>query len=468
MNSQFNEKIKTGVNNLDTILHGGLPPRSAIVVAGPPGSGKTILSQQIGFHNASKNFKVIYFQTLSEPTPKTLNYVSKFSFFDPLKVDRSVHFVDLGDIIRAKGMDFALEKLKEQIKQVEPTLVIIDSFKAFEDLAHGQEQLRKFTYEVVINLLAWECTSLLLGEFSANEIQKNPLFSVVDGIIFMSQRSVSGQQQRFLQVMKMRGTDHYREEFPTKITDNGHTIYAPMLTLQPAKVENEVLSETKTFKTGITSIDALIPAGVFSSASILVSGVSGTGKSLLCIESVYRGAKEFGEKGILFLFVETKRQILNTAKQFGWNIEEQIDKGLIEIVHIPQTNISVEENLLMMHEMAIKFGAKRIVFDSLTVFLNRLVDPILIREKVFQLCTISKISGAVCFLIVDVPAGTDSFSRFGIEESVVDGIILLTSERSGVDRKRHLEVYKMRQCQHAQGLKSMSITETGIEVKDIV
>ena len=97
--------MQTGVRNLDDLLNGGLPEGSVTIVAGPPGAGKTILTQQICFHNASPERPVLYFNTLSEPTAKTLRYLSQFGFFDADKFDSSIQFIDLGDMLRTIHRD---------------------------------------------------------------------------------------------------------------------------------------------------------------------------------------------------------------------------------------------------------------------------------------------------------------------------------------------------------------------------
>ena len=159
-----NDRLSTGARNLDEILKGGLPIGSLTVLAGTPGSGKTILSQQIVFKNASPQQRGIFFQTLSEPTAKTLRYLKQFEFFDLKKLeDGSIEFIDLGEIMRSKGLEQAVELLMRHVKRVKPSFVVIDSFKVFEDLARSQAELRKFSYEVEINLMAWECTTFLLG-----------------------------------------------------------------------------------------------------------------------------------------------------------------------------------------------------------------------------------------------------------------------------------------------------------------
>jgi circadian clock protein KaiC len=119
MNAEMN-RIETGVRNLDAILHGGLPKGSVSVLSGAPGSGKTILSQQICFHNASPTERALIFNTLSEPTAKTLRYLSAFSYFDPKKLNDSVRFVDLGLILREQGLERALELIMGNLREVKP------------------------------------------------------------------------------------------------------------------------------------------------------------------------------------------------------------------------------------------------------------------------------------------------------------------------------------------------------------
>src|SRR6185295_17131750 len=92
-------RIETGIRNLDAVFGGGLPKGSVSVISGPPGSGKTILTQQLCFHAASPKNRILYFNTLSEPTAKTLRYLKQFAFFDETKLAEDFHFVDLGVIL---------------------------------------------------------------------------------------------------------------------------------------------------------------------------------------------------------------------------------------------------------------------------------------------------------------------------------------------------------------------------------
>jgi len=453
------ERITTGVRNLDALLNGGFPRGSTTIVGGTPGAGKTTLVQQICFHQASPEQRVLYFNTLSEPTAKSLRYMSQFAFFDRARLTNGIEFVDLGMIVRTQSVDEVSLLVMGHLKRVKPTIVVIDSFKVFEDLTTSREELRKFTYELAINLMAWEATTFLIGEYGAQEIQNNPLFSIVDGLVMVTQRIESGEQQRFLQIVKMRGTAHSRDEHPFVIGRDGVAVFAPRVTIRR---EDRSPSGPRC-KTGISKLDELLGDGIPLGSSLLIAGVAGTGKTMLSLEFVYRGAQR-GEKGIVFSFEETEERLRASARGLGWDIDREIERGMIEIVFIPQPEIQVEAHLEMMRERIEALGAKRVALDSVSVFLHKVQSPQVAREKTFQIASLVQNAQAVGFLATDIPYGQDLISRFGVEETVVDGVIVLSSTSEGLERQRYLEVYKLRNTAHLKGRHDMLIGEGGITV----
>jgi circadian clock protein KaiC len=453
-------RVTTGVPNLDTIVSGGLPRGSLTVLSGPPGSGKTILTQQIAFHNASPKSRVLFFSTLSEPTAKTLRHLEQFSFFDPKKLEDAVRFVDLGVMLRTKGLEAVSALIMEHVKKVKPTLVVIDSFKVFDDMAGSREELRKFGYEIAVNLMAWEITALLLGEYGAAEYESNPFFSIVDGIIVLSQRESFGEAQRFCKIIKMRGTNHSRDEHPFVLTSSGFEMFAPRVSITRESMPGATQERCKTH---IARLDELLGPGIPWGSSLLIGGVAGTGKTVLSLEFIYRGALA-GEKGILFSFEETEERLRAAGRGLGWDIGREIDRGMLEIVFIPQPDIMVESHLAMMQERIAAMKAKRVVIDSVSVFLAKVSEPQLSREKIFHLCSIVQNAQAVGFFPTDIPYGSSQVSRFGVEETVVDGVIILSATEEGMERERYIEVYKLRNTAHLKGRHNMVIGPAGVSI----
>ena len=452
-------RIETGVRNLDELFVGGMPRGAAIAICGAPGAGKTVLTQQMCFHNASAASRVLYFSTLSEPTAKTLRHMRQFSFFDREKIDGDLQFVDLGVLLGTTGLEETARLIMEKVKKTRPAVVAIDSFKTFDDLATSREEVRKFGYQLAVNLMAWGATTFILGEYSEHDIHESPLFSIVDGLIVVSQRAESGEQQRFIQVVKMRGVDHSRDEHPFVITRNGVEVFAPRVTIQR---EDRGPGKDRC-KTGVSKLDELLGEGIPRGSSLLITGVAGTGKTVLLLEFLYRGAQA-GEKGIIFSFEETEERLRATARGLGWDLEHEIERGMIEIVFIPQPNILVEGHLLMMRERVEAARGVRVAVDSVSVFLHKVKDPQIAREKLFQLASIIQNTQSVGFFATDIPYGSNQLSRFGVEETVVDGVILLSSTEEGMERQRYLEVYKIRNTAHLKGRHTMSIGAGGITI----
>jgi circadian clock protein KaiC len=312
--------------------------------------------------------------------------------------------------------------------------------------------------------MAWETTAFLLGEFNQHEMETNPLFSIADGIIRLSVREESGEQQRFIQVAKMRGTNHSRDEHPFAIDTQGLSIYAPRVTIRrdPNSDLHVLHDGPARAKVGIPQLDLLLGEGIPYGSSLLISGAAGTGKTILSLEFVYRGAADFGERGIFISFEETEERLLTAANGMGWDLESQIKQGNVEIIIIPQTDILIEKDLLTIHERIVKLGAKRIAIDSVSLFVHKIKSAQIAREKIFQLATLVQKAQAIGFFATDIPFGMPQISRFGVEETVVDGVILLSSVENGNERERYLEVYKLRNTAHANGKHRMRIGKDGI------
>src|SRR5271163_4127722 len=122
-------QLPTGVPGLDEILGGGLPEFSFNILAGAPGSGKTTLAHQIVFANATPERPALYFTILGEPALKMLRYQQQYTFFDQARLNKSIRFINLSQVVLEKDLDAVLEEIAKEVEKASPGIVVVDSFR---------------------------------------------------------------------------------------------------------------------------------------------------------------------------------------------------------------------------------------------------------------------------------------------------------------------------------------------------
>src|ERR671936_221711 len=200
-------RLPTGVPGLDEVLGGGLPEYSFTVVAGAPGTGKTTLAHQLLFSLASPERRALYFSVLGEPMLKILRYQQQMAYFDPAKVGDSIHFINLSGAVLTQDLDQVLADIVRQVEETSPGLVVLDSFHNIVHLAAGREPGGFFVQRLAVHLTGWQATTFLLGNYADHELRDNPVFTVADGVLWLSQVADHNSVVRKLQVVKMRGQE---------------------------------------------------------------------------------------------------------------------------------------------------------------------------------------------------------------------------------------------------------------------
>ena len=456
--------FSTGIPNLDALLGGGLPANTLNILAGEPGTGKTILAQQAMFHYVKEHpeARVLYLTTLSEPAMKVIRYLQSFDFYDPDAFGTRVVYRDVGAFLREHPTRELQEEILRCVEEVQPAILCIDSFKAIRDLMPAQEEFRRFCYDLSVRLASAACTSLLIGEYDSLDAAEGAEFAVADGIIEMRKAELDGEPQRLISIKKMRGQPMNMGEFSFEISARGIRVFTPEISLR--RLGDGLPSSLDRLPTGVAGLDDLLLGGLQPGRSVMLSGVSGSGKTTLGLQFLVEGAR-LGERGILYSFEERSERLFSLAKGFGWDLEAHVAEGTIRIVSVPVTEIRVDRNLEDMVEDVAGFAPRRIVIDSFSAFLQKIKEPTIQRDKAFQLVRLVQQSGAVALLLSDIPSHEPTrVSRFGVEETVVDGTIVLTTELRAGRRVRHIEVYKMRTTDHVRGRHRMDIGPGGVRV----
>src|SRR5438093_1741874 len=203
------EGLPTGSAGLDSVLNGGLPEYSLNIIAGAPGTGKTTLAHQIMFANASRERPAVYFTVVGEPPVKMLRYQQQFTFFDPEKVaDGSVRFVNLTRLALENDLGGVLASVIHETESVNASIVVVDSFRTVTPslaVDGSAMQWQSFVRSLAVHLTTAQATTFLVGEYSEQEDQYNPVFTVADGILWLHQSVQGNSMVRRIQIMKMRG-----------------------------------------------------------------------------------------------------------------------------------------------------------------------------------------------------------------------------------------------------------------------
>ena len=164
--------VPTRVSNLDAVLGGGVPVYSLNLIAGPPGTGKTILVQELLFNYARHNptATVLYCVTLSEPLVKVVRYMQQFTFFDADLFGERVLYHDLGRLVRDQSLPDVADYLMGLVETHQPEVLVIDSLKAIRDLSRDVGAFRRFCYDLSVRLASARCTAFFASEYKISEL----------------------------------------------------------------------------------------------------------------------------------------------------------------------------------------------------------------------------------------------------------------------------------------------------------
>ena len=331
--------MSTGIAGLDLVLGDGLETGSVVVVAGAPGTGKTILAQQVCFARATAEHKCVYYTTMSEPHSKIVQHLTKFDFFDPQALGPTVEYIHMGDFLgpaRQDGLDALVSEIVRKTLDEEPSVVVVDSSKMLGDFA-DQRELRRALYDLTGRFARTGTVLLLLGEYTREELRSDVVFSLADGIIQLEYEAREPLDRRWLRVIKMRGGSHLSGKHTFRIGPGGIQVFPRVETLVPAP-EAPLTGQVPS---GIPGLDELMGGGTRQSDATLVTGPSGVGKTVFGLGWLVEGI-ERGENCLYVTFQDTAAQLTSVAAGFSWDLAAYRDSGQLTISYVPMGDLDLD------------------------------------------------------------------------------------------------------------------------------
>lgn len=213
---------------------------------------------------------------------------------------------------------------------------------------------------------------------------------------------------------------------------------------------------------GVKGLDKIMEGGLIKGSTTLLTGSTGTGKTIFCAQYMMEGLKK-GEKCLFITMEETAEDIINDMKTFKWDMQKYITSGQLMVEYLDPFQLS--EVGQRLSERIRRNKIQRVAIDSTSLFGLYFKDPFEVRKSLFGLLTKLKETGATTILTSEMPEGDNSLSRFGVEEYVTDGVIVLRSMRlTGSEYNRSVHVRKMRRTNHSSDVHPFKITGDGITV----
>jgi len=218
--------------------------------------------------------------------------------------------------------------------------------------------------------------------------------------------------------------------------------------------------------TGIPGIDEIIEGGLPRGRVVLVTGKAGSGKTTFGIQFLYNGATKYGDNGIFVTLQEELSDVVSDMARYNWDLKNLSAKGKLRLVQSPvpfeidEGELRIDAILDVIHRKALEINAKRIVFDSIAQLGLPYTDIVALRRDIMRLASMLRELGCTTILLSEMPSDDQKLSRYGVEEFVTQGVIVLHFTPS----YRAVQVAKMRGTKHDTNLHRMRITDKGLVV----
>ena len=462
------QKLVTGIPSFDLIAEGGLPRNRTTLVTGTAGSGKTVFAAQFLAAGIARGENGV-FVTFEESARDIRQNMASFGW-DLAKWEEEGRFafVDASpdpdtEVVVSGGFDLGalLARVEHAIRKVKAQRVSVDSLGAIFSQFADQSIVRRELFRIASGLKHLGVTAILTAE-RTDDYGPVARFGVeefiADNVMVLRNVLEEEKRRRTIEILKFRGTDHQKGEFPFTIVGNGGFVVIPLSAIQLRQKSSNVR-----ISSGSKELDSMCGGGFFRDSVILLSGATGTGKTLTVTQFLSGGAAE-GERSLLLAFEESEDQLFRNATGWGIDFEKMQRDGLLRVMCDYPEVAGLEDWLIRIKEAIEEFKPTRVALDSLSA-LERVGTVKSFREFVIGLTSFLKhqeITGlftSTSSTLMGGPSITD-----GHISTLTDSIILLRYVEMFGEMKRGLTVLKMRGSQHDRDIREFTIAEDGMHI----
>jgi circadian clock protein KaiC len=458
-------KAPTGIEGFDDLTFGGLPAGRPSLICGAAGCGKTLFATTFLVNGATRFGEPGVFMSFEERAEDLAANVASLGFdldglvaagklaIDHVRVERS-EIEETGEY----DLEGLFIRLGFAVDSIGAKRVVLDTietlFAGFTDPALLRAELRR--------LFGWikdrGLTAIITGERGEGQLTRQGLEEYVSDCVILLDNRVDDQiTTRRLRVVKYRGSAHGTNEYPFLIDHAGISV------LPVTSAELDYVGPTGLISTGIAGLDAMLaPGGFYRGSSILVSGASGTGKSMLAASMVEAACRR-GERSLIFAFEESGPQIIRNAASIGLDLEAQVKSGLLRFEAARPSLYGLETHLARMHRDLDQFRPDLIVIDPISALRGPASE---LQGALLRMIDLIKTRGITAiFTTLRSDGSLISDDDLGVS-SLMDAWIKLQNMEANGERTRTLYVIKARGMSHSNQIREFLMSSGGIRLID--
>lgn len=462
-------KLPTGMAGFDHVSMGGLLARRATVVAGQAGSAKTVFAAQFLAEGVRRGQPGV-FVTLEEPAVDLRANLGTLGWDVPAwEAAGDWRFVDASPLMRsgdAAPSTYSVETLAALVGHAVDVTgaerLVIDSLNGVlalhDDPVDARQQLRALIGSLRGMGLTIVLTVETAGDPGGTLSRYGVEEFVADNVVLLRNVREGPFRRRTLEVLKMRGAEHHKGDVGFTVVPGQGLVVLPVTAPQHSPGQDD-----QRVSTGNPGIDRLMHGGVFRGSSTLLSGPTGTGKTLLATQFAGDGLAH-GERVLLMAYEETREQVLRNGAALGHDFAAREDQGLLRIVSLYPEVASLDDHLVEVRQLVDQLQPGRLVVDSLSA-LERIGSADAYREFVIGLTSFVRTVGVASYLTASSPhlVGGASASQSHIS-GLIDAIMVLRHVETDSTLRRGVLVLKMRGSDHDHTIRELLLHEGRLEV----
>jgi circadian clock protein KaiC len=464
-NTLLIKRVPSGIAGLDEILKGGFLEGGVYIVQGAPGTGKTILGNEVCFRHAAAGGRAAYVTLLAEMHTRMLQHLRSMAFFNEALIPEALYYISAFHTLESAGLKGLIDVLRREIRGHAASLLVLDGLIAAQESAQSDREFKKFINEIQAHAGAYDCTVLLLTSSGLHTVSAE--HTMVDGVIELEDTLFGVCPERSLTVRKFRGSSFLRGRHAFRITPEGIQLF-PRIEAAFARPSREDVSRGR-LSFGLEGLDEVLGGGLPAGSATGVLGCGGSGKTTLGLQ--FLSPSTAAEPGLYFGFFENPAALKMKAHRLDLAFGASVQRGDVELLWQPQHEHVLDELAYRLLAAVRRRNVQRLFIDGLGPFLASATYPQ--RAGRFLACLVNELKarGATTLLTMEIPQGPENPSSSpwltGGLWALVDNLMYLRLIEHCSGLKRLLSIGKVRDSGHDMRVWELLITDRGIRLAGV-